>query len=343
MRVAAFTGGVSVPSARFRVRQYVPLLAAQGLYVEELPCRLGKYPPDGNISRLAWGTLTFVEQCANAARTWSYDAVLLQREIISTLISVESLTRTPRVLDVDDAIYLFRGGAVARRLAKLVEVVVCGNEYLAAWFRQFHDDVRVIPTGVDTRIYMPRRHGDVCRDEIVLGWIGTSSNFEALYSVENALACVLQRFPHCRVRVISDRKPSLSSLPTQQFEFVHWSEATEVSSIQGIDIGLMPLIDTEWARGKCSFKMIQYMACGVPSVVSPVGMNRDVLALGRGAFAATDEQEWIDALGRLIASPELRASMGETARQIAYANFDIERLAPKLGAALRDAHGKCSP
>src|SRR5262245_31542691 len=119
LRVAAFTGNGVVPSARFRARQYIPALRTLGDDMPEMPCRFGKYPPATTCRRPLWAFGALVDQLPQVLRSHSYDCVFLQREILSTMVTLEPLTRKPRILDVDDAIFLFRGGSVARRLAKL--------------------------------------------------------------------------------------------------------------------------------------------------------------------------------------------------------------------------------
>ena len=335
LRVAAFTGNGTVPSARFRARQYIPALRALGVDMTEMPCRFGKYPPVSRWRRPIWGCSTLLAQIPQVLRSRSYDCVLLQREMISTMVTLEPLTRRPRVLDVDDAIFLFRGGSVARRLAKLSDHILCGNSFLAETFRAWNSQVTVLPTAVDTDVCKPGSRAGARGDAVVVGWVGTSSNLQQLLQIEAALALVLAACPNATLRVICDQPPAFSQLPQEQVQYVRWSEANELSNLQGMDIGIMPLADSLWARGKCSFKMLQYMACGIPAVVSPVGMNAEVLAMGSFAFAATTPSDWADALTALIRNPDERGRMGQEARAAAEQHFSVRVLAPRLAACLR--------
>lgn len=336
LNIAAFTGNGSVPSARFRVRQYIPALKRYGVELTEMRCRFGKYPPPAQWRRPFWLACTLADQLPLAFGSHRFDAVLLQREIVSTLVTLEPLTRKPRVLDVDDAIFLFRGGRTARRLARMVDLVVCGNNFLAEAFGQWNARVTVLPTGVDTDRYVPVPPADQEGNCCVIGWIGSYPNLRELSEVEAPLARVLHRFPHVRLRIVCDRKPPLAQLPANRVEFIRWSEADEVRNIQGMNIGIMPLKDSLEARGKCSFKMIQYMACGLPSVVSPVGMNADIVALGTFAFGASTGEQWSEALSALVAEFELRRNMGAQARRVAEQRFSVRVLAPKLADVLRN-------
>lgn len=335
IKVGAFTGGRSVPSARFRVRQYIQALTAHDIAVEELPCHLGKYPPRSKLARPFWLAGALCEQAANLRKLHRYDLVLLQREIISKLITFERWVHKPVLMDVDDAIFLFRNGYIARRLAEIADVVICGNSYLADHFSRWNRAVRVIPTAVDTDKYRPAETRDAV-DALVVGWIGTSSNLFELHAVEASLATVLSHFPRARLRIVCDRFPDLPRLNSEQVERVRWTESCEVAAIQSMDVGIMPLSDSVASRGKCSFKMLQYMACGLPSVVSAVGMNVEVARLGKCSLTVRDAGEWTDALIGLLGDAEQRRSMGLIAREVIERRFSVHALASRLADAIRD-------
>ncbi|MDE3021997.1 MAG: glycosyltransferase family 4 protein [Pseudomonadota bacterium] len=334
-KVAAFTGGIVVPSARFRVRQYIPTLQGYGVALEEMWSRFGCYPPKAKWKRPIWASATLAVQLPNVVKSWHYDAVLLQREMLSTFVTLESLTGKPRILDVDDAIFLNRGDCFARRLAQLADRVICGNAYLAERFSVWNRDVTVIATTVDAQRYIPIAKGTERGDSIVIGWIGTSANLKYLYDLEAAIAQVMKSVPGARLRIVCDKCPAFQIISSDRVDFIRWSEEIEVASIQGMDIGIMPLEDTEWARGKCSFKMLQYMSCGLPVVVSPVGMNLEVLALGTVGIGAATMDQWIDALLVLLKNAKLRTCMGVVGRQVVETYFSIEVLAPRLAVVLK--------
>ena len=338
LRAAAFAGGWSVPSARFRVRQYIPALEDHGVRLVEQPCWFGKYPPMSRLGRPFWAAAALSERAWRIANVRHYDVVLLQRELISKLISFEPYIRSPVVLDVDDAIYLFRNGTVARRLARIASAIVCGNAELAEHFSRWNGSVRIIPTAIDTERYMPRSvTGSECQPTtpVVIGWIGTSSNLFELEAIEPALATVLQQIPQARLRVVCDRAPRLSSLNRAQVEHVAWSAANETADIQAMDVGIMPLRDSLWARGKCSFKMLQYMACGLPVVVSPVGMNAEIARFGECALTPSSCDDWADDLIELCRDRPRQAAMGRMGRRIALERFSVDVLAPQLAQVIK--------
>lgn len=334
-RVAAFTGGISVPSARFRVRQYIPSLREEGIDIEEFFSGFGTYPPRSKWIRPLWALATLTERLPDVVMSHRYDSVLLQREIMSTFVTLEPLTKCPRILDVDDAIFLYRGGGFARKLAELSDRVICGNNYLAEWFGRWNKTIDVIPTAVDTERYCPRAETRASDSPLVVGWIGTSGNYRYLYGIEGALAKVMRMRPGTRLKVVSDRLPEFRYLSFDQVDFVPWSEAIEVQAIQSMDIGIMPLENSPWAKGKCSLKMLQYLATGVPVVVSPVGMNAEILTLGELGIGATTEKQWIDGLIALLENETLRARFGAAGRRVVESSFSISVVAPQLARILR--------
>ena len=334
-KIAAFTGGIAVPSARFRVRQYIPALKNHGVALEEMWSRFGCYPPKFMWQRPIWAAATLAAQLPNVARSRHYDAVLLQREMLSTFVTLEPLTGKPRILDVDDAIFLYKGGSFARRLAQLSDRIICGNAYLAERFSAWNRHVTVIATAVDAQRYIPVAERTTCDDAIVIGWIGTSANLKYLYDLEPAIAQIMKAAPRARLRIVCDKCPTFQMISRDRVEFIRWSVEIEVASIQGMDIGIMPLEDTQWARGKCSFKMLQYMSCGLPVVISPVGMNAEVLALGNLGIGAANMDQWVDALLLLLDNAQLRASMGAVGRRVVETYFSVEVLAPKFADVLK--------
>jgi glycosyltransferase involved in cell wall biosynthesis len=332
--VAAFTGGVNVPSARFRVRQYIPALQGMGIKVNEFISSLGAYPPRNRAMRPLWMAGTLSARLPDIVRSYSCDLTFLQREMLSTLVTLEGFTRKPRVLDVDDAIFLYHRGRFAKQLARLCDLIICGNDYIAENFARWNKNITTIPTPVDTRRYMPKKntHG---KQQSVIGWIGTSANFKYLYRIEAALSQVLRHRPRAKLRIIADCEPIFREIAMERVESIRWDPEIEVEGIQGMTIGIMPLDDSDWGKAKCSFKMLSYMACGLPVVVSPVGMNKQVMSLGHVGMAASAHKEWVEALLELLSNEELRKRMGRLGRRIVQYHFSLDVIAPRLAECLR--------
>ena len=337
LRIAAYTGGRNVPGARFRVRQYVEAMLQFGIELNEFTSRVGQYPPDVAWRRPAWLLAAWAERSLQIPQSYRYDAVIFQRELISTLLTLEPLFGRPRMLDVDDAIWLHPRGAFAGKLAARCDAVICGNAYLADYFGQHCEQVFLLPTAVDTRRFVPLQ--DLCSPTQIIGWSGTSSNLIELERIEPALRAVMGRFAKARLRVVCSRRPSLVSLPADRVDYVPWSPAIEVSALQDLRVGLMPLQEAAWARGKCAFKMLTYMACGVPVVASPVGMNGDVLAMGSIGFGANTHDEWVDALATLLAESDAARRMGDVGRALIDAHFSVEVLSGRLAEIIRAVVG----
>jgi glycosyltransferase involved in cell wall biosynthesis len=337
LTVAAFTGGREAPSARFRVRQYAPALAALGVQLREYPHPLGSFPPPAAWKRPFWAVAAVAERAGAALRARGADVSLIQREMVSSLLTAEWLTRRPRVLDVDDAIWLHGRGSAAQRLARLCDWVVCGSEFLAERFRRWSPRVAVLPTAVDTARFAPV---PAPPDRPRLGWSGSSSGFRYLRLITPALREILNRRRDAVLRIVSDREPALD-LPPDRIEFIPWSESVEVTALQQMTVGLMPLDDSEWSRGKCSFKLLCYAACGVPAVASPVGMNREVLE-ATGGVAASSLGEWVEGIDwAIVRSWEARARAA-AARRVVEERYSLAALAPRLARILRGAREEAS-
>jgi hypothetical protein len=328
LALAAFTGGPAVPSARFRLRQYIDALGATGIQVAESWPGLGSYPPASRWLRPAWLAGTLIQRLPAVLSGRTADVTFLQREFVSTLATLEGWTKRPRLLDVDDAIHLFRHGRAARRLGGQADLVVAGNAWLAESWSAWAPRVAILPTAVDIPPGPPTPPPEMPR----IGWIGTSGNLRYLESIAAPLSAVLGRFPGTRLAVCCDRRPVLGGLP---LEFVPWAPGIERSFLESLSIGLMPLAGTDWERGKCSFKLLQYMAAGRPAVVSPVGMNNEILAQDTVAMAAGDEGQWIEGLSALLADPTAAAAMGARGRALAQMRYSVGVVAPLLAALIR--------
>jgi glycosyltransferase involved in cell wall biosynthesis len=343
IKVAAFTTGEHIPGSRFRVRQYVQALRAYGIELSEFFTKLGAYPPTGKLIRPFWAVGSLASRLPSIVHSYRYDVILFQREMLSTFFTLEPFTKKPRILDVDDAIWLYRNGSCARRLAKISDSVICGNSFLADYFSQWNPKIAILPTAVDTDRFLPlasKPFDDGAPDiRPIIGWSGGHGGFVDLQVAEQALQGVLRKYPRARLRVIADAPPRLD-LPAGQCEFVPWSPETEVQAIQGLDIGIMPLRDTLWNRGKCAYKMLLYMSCGIPVVVSPIGMTAEVCQIAPVGACARTTEDWVGALEQLLCNRQLAADMGRRAREVVLQNFSVRILGPKLAAELLRVAGR---
>jgi Glycosyl transferases group 1 len=330
VRVAAYTGGEMVPSARARVRQYIDPLDRLGIAVREYPLPWGNILPRRRGLRPLWMAATAVARTATLACSWKADVTWISRQFLPAFAPVHGLAKRPMILDVDDAVWLNTGGHRVQNLARASSLVVCGNSFLANQFSRWNTNVTIIPTAVNTAWYRPRLNSQSIH--LVLGWTGTSGNFPFLYSIEGALMRVLEHCRKAKLLIVADRPPKFKYLPESRVDFERWTPQTELAAFADMSIGLMPLADNAWCNGKCSYKMLCYMAAGLPVVVTAAGMNREVLALGEAGLAANCEQEWVDAFAALLDDADLRQRMGAAGRAIVEQHFSLHNLAVRYAA-----------
>ncbi|MHC4607806.1 MAG: glycosyltransferase family 4 protein [Planctomycetota bacterium] len=318
------TSGRSVPSSRFRVRAFVPQLRRDGFRVRVVPCVPNKY------AHKLWTPAKLVSRLTAVLRAPFHDLIFLERELLPHFTPLferiaAALNRCVH-FDFDDAIHLKYHDPERNPLVKVLRLargVTAGNEWLAAYARRFTDRVAVVPTAIDTDRFSPPGAGDV-----PLVWTGTSSNLPFLADIAPAL----REVPGARILVVCDRPPPDLGIPT---EFVRWSARTEVDAVRRGRVGLMPLPDKKWAQGKCGFKLLQYMACGVPSVASPVGVNPEILDDGRCGLLASSRDDWAQALTRLLADARLQKDLSARARARVAEHYSVRSVYPRLREALR--------
>lgn len=240
------------------------------------------------------------------------------------------------VVDYDDALfhqYDAHPNPWVRRLLgrkiatvmRLAHTVVAGNAYLADYARRAGAlRVEVIPTVIDLARY-PVKDAAGAPEVFTIGWIGSPTTARYLRDIAPALAQVCQD-RRARVRLVGSGPVELPGVP---MEVVAWSEETEVDEIRGFDVGIMPLPDEPWARGKCGFKLIQYMACGLPVVASPVGVNSEIVTNDFNGYLATTHVDWVQALDKLLQDADLRRRMGNEGRQRVENHYCLQVSAPR--------------
>jgi glycosyltransferase involved in cell wall biosynthesis len=321
-----------VPSARARVRQYIGPLQHLGIQVREYPLPWGNILPRHLALRPLWIAATTAARAGALTCSWKADVTWISRQLLPAFAPLQAMAKHPMVLDVDDAVWLNTGGHRARDLARASDLIVCGNTFLANHFSPWNSNVTVIPTAVNTAWYRPHRPREADGTG-VMGWTGTSGNFPFLYAIEGALLRVFEHCGQARLLVVADQPPQFKSLPASRVEFERWTPRTEQAAFDRMSIGLMPLADTDWCNGKCSYKMLCYMAASLPVVVTATGMNREVLALGEVGLSACSEREWVDSLIALLDHPNLCRNMGAAGRAVVEERFSLKQLAPQYAAA----------
>lgn len=331
-------------SSRLRTLQYQPSMERSGILVDHAPFFDNAY-----LQALYGGAATrggllarhFGRRIADLRRCPRPDLILLEYEALPWVPWAIEGALWPRgvpvVADYDDAIFhrydrhdsalvLSLLGTKIDRVMARARLVTAGNAYLAdravaAGARR----VEIVPTVVDLDAYHPAV-GTAPRQPCV-GWIGTPQTWVAL---ARPIHAVLLPILTARRAVFRAVGAALTADDGDRLEIRPWSEATEVAAIQQMDIGVMPLPDTPWARGKCGYKLIQYMACGLPVVASPVGVNAEIVEHGVNGFLAETETEWRDAIQTLLADPDLRARMGAAGRQKVEERYSLQVWGPRV-------------
>jgi hypothetical protein len=292
-------------------------------------------------------------------RAAQYDVVILQRDLLplgtlTPFLERAIVRRNPRVVfDFDDAIFVDPDAGVRRKrvgwaglrdgnkIGHIIQAcrhVTAGNAYLASYAKQWNPDVSIIPTVIDTDVYTAR-HWTRSSAPLTIGWSGTHGNLPYLQRLSPVLQELSREFS-IRLRIISNPHSVPLNFGDVPIEHREWRLSTEVEDLHQLDVGLMPLPDDRWARGKCGLKALQYMACGVPCVLSPVGVNTEIVTSGVNGFAATSDTEWLGALRRLIGDEFLRRRLGEAARKTVDDRYSARRWTPELAAILRRVAGQ---
>jgi len=358
LRVLALaTYPVYAAATRHRVAQYVPLLAEQGIVMDVRPFLSnrtfsGLYDRSRLLNTVAGVVAGVTRRTHDMLRLGAYDVVFLQRE--AALLGppvVEWLAhrRLPIVLDLDDSTYIERSSDVFGFLASALkwrgktdqlirwsEHVVCGNPAIAEYVGSRGKPATIVETLVDVERCTPR--ADRPASEMTIGWIGTHSTFPYLRTL---LLPVFQRLAEShrfRLRIVGAGAGAQGlSLSNAGVQFLPWNLERELDDLRSFDIGVYPIVDDVWARGKSGFKAIQYLSCGIPYVASPVGIVSNIGVPGLTHLEATTEDEWVGALSRLLTETAFREEMGRRGRVYAEEHFSLRRAALALGNVLRGA------
>jgi hypothetical protein len=331
IKVKALTSSKDDPSTRFRVRQFIRPLRELGIEVSE------HYPIISKYRTEPLPLLTMLTRLPGLVASRFGDITWFGRELVSGRSTLEKFAGKKRLFDVDDAIWLVYPNAFSEEIALSCDGVIAGNDFLAEHYRERGARVWVVPTSVDTEIWRPAAKKE--KTVWTIGWTGTWSNLKYLYAVEEPLADFLVQHKESRLLIVCDRRPQFERIPPASWQFVRWSPETEVGPVQGMDAGLMPLADTEWTRGKCAFKMLSYMAAGVPVVASPFGVNEEIFQKARVGFPATTQDDWYAALCKLYKDREAAINMGLEGRRIVEEFYSVKRSAKMLARIFAEVAG----
>ncbi|WP_172599994.1 glycosyltransferase family 4 protein [Sulfuricystis multivorans] len=302
----------------------------------------------GHATTLSKVPTTVTGRLALLAVARRHDCIVLQKKLFPVSYSRLLKMANPRIVfDVDDAVMFHelersetvRGKFFVRfmAIAAASQQVVAGNRFLAEFASAARpaDDkgVAVMPTPVDTS-RMPAKSCHTSSHRITIGWIGTKGNLQQLVPLRGILSQLAQEFPQMQLRIVADASIEIPGVP---LDFKPWSAEEEITDLHGFDIGIMPLADTLWSRGKGGYKLLQYMAAGLPAVASPVGINNDILRHGENGLLAATAAEWYTCLRDLLADAGLRERLGRAARKTAESDYSLDEYLRRYAALIEDS------
>jgi glycosyltransferase involved in cell wall biosynthesis len=340
-------------SSRIRSYQYLPFLETQGFHFTVSPLVADSYL-HGLYSGRGIDVRPVLQSYCRRVRcllqSGKFDLLWVEYEVLPWLPAwaeqMLALFRIPYVVDYDDAIFhrydmhprrlvrLFLGEKIDKVMQKASEVVV-GNEYLAERAgKSGARHVSVLPSVVDLNRYATREGKN--RDVFTVGWIGSPTTTPYLELITPAIK-EFARDRDVRLVLVGSGIVPTNGLPVETRE---WSEDREVEDIQSLDVGIMPLPNDPWSKGKCGYKLVQYMACGLPVVASPVGVNKELVRNGWNGFLAKEKEDWVQALNVLYENASQREEMGKAGRALVEEKFCLQVTAPRLLSLLRSAAGR---
>lgn len=348
------------PGQRFRIEQWEPYLRKAGIGIDyfsftDEKLRQVLYKEGHTAAKIKGLIKANFRRLNHMFNASAYDAVYLYRaaSMIGPAWMEKFLSRRkiPIIFDFDDAIFLTDTSKVNKKFAwakfsgktadicRLSTSVTVGNSYLAEYALKYNSSVFIVPTSIDTTKYKPNLNRNVEQNSrLVIGWTGSSTSQYHLEAFEPILVKISDRFD-VEIRVISDREPDFQRLP---YVWIPWTAATEVKETLKFDIGIMPLPDNEWTRGKCAAKALICMALGLPVICSEVGTNREVIESGKNGFLANGEDDWMSAVQSLIENVDTRRSIGLEARKTVEQRYSMEICAAEFSRIVRNTVDKSS-
>lgn len=334
------------PSQRFRFEQYLSILRENGydcVHKYLLNAKDDKvYYRKGNFlgkTRILFKSIFLLIRQAFFKK---YDIVFIQREAFmlgTAFFEKRFAKRAKTIFDFDDSIWMQQTGTVKSKNSSLYflkdpnktktiiqrsAMIFAGNPFLADYAKEFNKNVKIIPTTIDTSVYTPV--SKTPRDKVCIGWSGSFSTIIHFQFLENVLKKLKDKYQDkIYIKVIGDATYENKKLDVKG---IAWNKQTELEDLSEIDIGVMPLPDDRWTKGKCALKGLQYMGLSIPSIMSPVGVNVDVIQDGENGFLASTEDEWVEKISLLVDSYELRQKVGKAGRITVEKEYSVDAISP---------------
>lgn len=334
------------PSQRFRFEQYLDFLKQQGFdydfsYLISPEDDKIFYSPGNTLQKGIIFFKCFSKRLKDALNAGKYDIIFIQREafMTGTTFFEEQFAKSKAkvIFDFDDSIWMqnvsdankkfsfLKDASKTSRIIALSDMIFAGNQYLADYAKPFNSNIRIVPTTIDTdeyqRLALPED------DKITIGWSGSITTIQHFKFAVPALLKVKQKYGSAiKIKVIGDANYKNEALDVIS---MNWNKQDELKELSSFDIGIMPLPDDEWAKGKCGLKGLQYMALEIPTIMSPVGVNSEIIQSGVNGFLATTDDDYVNAISLLIEDKALRKKVGAEGRKTVVDKFSVKALQQK--------------
>lgn len=340
------------PSQRFRFEQYIDFLEDNGFqcdwsYLIDAEDDKVFYKPGKHFAKLGILIKSIRKRRKEIKSSEQYDIVFVQRECFmlgSTYFERNFAKKSKMIFDFDDSIWMQNVSNANRRLSflknpektaeliKISDLIFAGNEYLKSYAKQYNDSITIIPTTIDLKEYkrVPIENKD---ERVCIGWSGSITTIQHFEFAIPALKIIKEKYgDKVKFQVIGDGDYKQEELGIQG---IPWQKDSELKDLSAIDIGLMPLPDDEWAKGKCGLKGLQYMAIEIATIMSPVGVNTEIIKQGENGYLASTVEEWVNTISELIDSKELRDRIGKNGRKTVELEYSVEANKQKYLDAFR--------
>jgi glycosyltransferase involved in cell wall biosynthesis len=336
-------------SSRYRLYQYIPLLEAKNIFIDAFPLINDRaYDVFMGIKRINPVAKPFVRfslvvtalilRFFHILKAGSYDAVYIQKDVLpSFYLFILKLLNKNIIFDLDDALYESHATVKPsifslenlffkmrkhnlNKILKAAKAVTVTVPYLAEYVKRFNNNVHVITGPINCELYKPSAKQS--REKVVIGWIGSPVTTKYVQDMMPVFEELQKKYSNVEIRLIGARQFDTRDL---DIKFLDWSEETEIDLLSEFDIGIMPLTDDKWSKGKGGLKILQYFAMRIPVVCSPVGINSELITEGSNGYLALSNEEWLEKLGILIESEELRGKLGLSGRNLVEQKFDLKK------------------
>lgn len=329
------------PSQRFRFEQYIQYLKDKGFdydfsYLITPEDDKFFYKPGNAIKKMWVVARSYMQRLRDASKASQYDIIYIQREAFMTGSTYFerrfAKSKAKVIFDFDDSIWLsnvsdankkfnwLKNSGKTSDIIGVSDLIFAGNQYLADYASQFNQNIEIIPTTIDTEEYQ-RRNIPNEDERVCIGWSGSITTIQHFEYALPFLRKIKEKFgDKVKFKAVGDGNYKNEELGIQGLP---WRKDTELDDLSSFDIGIMPLPDDEWAKGKCGLKGLQYMALEIPTLMSPVGVNAEIIQDGENGFLATETDEWVEKIARLVESKELREEMGKAARKTVLEKYSV--------------------